>query len=466
MSDSSSVSHLNRFRSHVEDRSLKVGVIGLGYVGLPLAVELAEAGYSVIGYDVSQPVVDGINGGISHIGDVSSETLAGLVDAGLIVATTDESHLGECGALSICVPTPLNKIKDPDLAYVLRAGETIRRVMRPGTLVILESTTYPGTTDEVLLPILEEGGLKVGADLFLCFSPERVDPGNPTWQTKNTPKVLGGVTEACTDAGRALYDTVFDTVVPVTSARAAELVKVYENTFRMINIALANELAQACDKLDLDVWEVVEAAATKPFGFMKFTPGPGLGGHCIPLDPHYLAWKMRTLSFKTRLIELASEINAEMPVFVVRKVADALNDDSKAVRGSRVLVLGIAYKKNIDDLRESPALEIIHLLQENGADVVYHDPYCPTIADDGHTAIQNLPLHSQPLTDEVLAAVDAVVLVTDHTDVDYGFVANRVPVIVDTRGAMKGVEGSARVLGLSGVESGRDGSHELAPVVV
>jgi len=457
---------LDTFRQGVADRSITVGVIGLGYVGLPLAVELAEAGYTVLGYDVSQPVVDGINGGVSHIGDVPSETLAKLVDAGLIVATTDDARLGECGALSICVPTPLNKIKDPDLAYVLRAGETIRRVIQPGTLVILESTTYPGTTDEVLLPILEEGGLEVGTDLFLCFSPERVDPGNPTWQTKNTPKVLGGVTDACTQAGEALYDTVFDTVVTVSSARAAELVKVYENTFRMINIALANELAQACDKLDLDVWEVVEAAATKPFGFMKFTPGPGLGGHCIPLDPHYLAWKMRTLSFKTRLIELASEINAEMPTFVARKVADALNEDSKAVRGSRVLVLGIAYKKNIDDLRESPALEIIHLLQENGANVAYHDPFCPTIADDGHTAIQSLPLHSQPLTDDVLAAVDAVVLVTDHSDVDYGFVANRVPVIVDTRGAMKGVTGSARILGLSGVETGRDAGHELAPVVM
>ena len=461
-----SVSALDTFRSRVADRSLTVGVIGLGYVGLPLAVELAEAGYNVLGYDVSQPVVDGINGGTSHIGDVPSERLAKLVDAGLIEATTDDARLGECGAVSICVPTPLNKIKDPDLAYVLRAGETIRRTIQPGALVILESTTYPGTTDEVLLPILEEGGLTVGEDLFLCFSPERVDPGNATWQTKNTPKVLGGVTEACTEAGRALYDTVFDSVVPVTSARAAELVKVYENTFRMINIALANELAQACDKLDLDVWEVVDAAATKPFGFMKFTPGPGLGGHCIPLDPHYLAWKMRTLSFKTRLIELASEINAEMPTFVARKVAEALNEDSKSVRGSRVLVLGIAYKKDIDDLRESPALEIIRLLQESGADVVYHDPFCPTIADDGHTALQNLPLDSEPLSDESLAAVDAAVLVTDHTDVDYAFVADRVPVIVDTRGAMRGVEGSARILGLSGVETGQGGARDLAPVVI
>ena len=443
-----------------------VGVIGLGYVGLPLAVEVAQAGMTAIGYDVSPGVVDGVNAGRSHIGDVSTERLADVVGRGAVQATTDPSALTACDLISICVPTPLNKIKDPDLSYILAAARTVAGVLRPGQTVVLESTTYPGTTDEVLLPLLEESGLTVGEDVHLCFSPERVDPGNATWQTKNTPKVIGGVTEACLAAASAVYGRIFDTLVPVSSTRAAELVKVYENIFRMVNIGLANELAQACDRLGLDVWEVIDAAATKPFGFMKFTPGPGLGGHCIPLDPHYLAWKMRTLSFKTRLIELASEINAEMPTFVARKVADALNEASKAVRGSRVLVLGIAYKKNIDDLRESPALEIIHLLQESGADVVYHDPFCPTIADDGHTAIKRLPLHSQPLTDEVLASVDAVVLVTDHSDVDYAFVADRVPVIVDTRGAMKGVQGSARILGLSGVETGQDGSRELAPIVL
>jgi UDP-N-acetyl-D-glucosamine dehydrogenase len=277
-----------------------------------------------------------------------------------------------------------------------------------------------------------------------------VDPGNPTWHTRNTPKVLGGVTPRCTEAGLALYERIFDRLVPVGSAEAAELTKVYENTFRMINIALANELAQACDRLGVDVWEVVDAAATKPFGFMKFTPGPGLGGHCIPLDPHYLSWKMRTLSFKTRMIELASEINAEMPAFVVNKVGDALNEARKAVNGSRVLVLGIAYKRDIDDLRESPALEIIHLLQEKGAEVSYHDPFCPVIADDGHTPIRDLPMRSVPLDEEQLAAADAVVIVTDHSTVEYQRIADLAPLVVDTRGAMRGVSGAARIVGLSG----------------
>jgi UDP-N-acetyl-D-glucosamine dehydrogenase len=304
----------------------------------------------------------------------------------------------------------------------------------------------------VLLPILEESGLTVGEDFFLCFSPERVDPGNTVWHTRNTPKVLGGVTEACTALGVELYNRVFDTVVPVESAEAAELVKVYENTFRMINIALANELAQACDKLNVDVWGVIEAAATKPFGFMKFTPGPGLGGHCIPLDPHYLSWKMRTLAYKTRMIELASEINSEMPAFVVRKVADALNEDRKALNGSRVLLLGVAYKRDIDDLRESPALEIMQLLQEKGAEISYHDSFCPEIADDGHTPLKELPLHSCRLSPDVLKAADVVLIVTDHTSVDYALVAEHARLVVDTRGVMRGVQGrAARVVGLSGV---------------
>jgi UDP-N-acetyl-D-glucosamine dehydrogenase len=313
--------------------------------------------------------------------------------------------------------------------------------------VILESTTYPGTTREVMLPVLEESGLRVGEDFFLCFSPERVDPGNPVWQTRNTPKVLGGVTQACKELGLELYSRVFDTMVPVGSAEAAELTKVYENTFRMINIALANELAQACDKLGVDVWEVIEAAATKPFGFMKFTPGPGLGGHCIPLDPHYLQWKMRTLAFKTRMIELASEINGEMPAFVVRKVADCLNDVAKPVKGSRVLVLGVAYKKDIDDLRESPAMDVIRLLQEKGAEVQYHDPFCPVIKDDGHTPVHNLPLRSVPLTDAALADADVVVVVTDHSEVDYARVAQLARLVVDTRGVMR--EPLQHVVGLS-----------------
>src|SRR4051812_22923510 len=310
-----------------ENRSAVVGVIGLGYVGLPLAVEMARSGYKTIGFDLSENVVAGINRGQSHIKDIPSPTLDPLVKKKLIEATTDASALARCDAISICVPTPLNKIKDPDLSYIVAAAKTVRAGLRPGQLIILESTTYPGTTREVMLPVLEESGLKAGEDFFVCFSPERVDPGNEKWQTKNTPKVLGGITEACTRVGMALYEKIFDTMVEVESAEAAELVKVYENTFRMINIALANELAQACNRLGIDVWGVIEAAATKPFGFMKFTPGPGLGGHCIPLDPHYLAWKMRTLSYTTRMIEIASEINTEMPEYVVNQVAGVLNEN-------------------------------------------------------------------------------------------------------------------------------------------
>jgi UDP-N-acetyl-D-glucosamine dehydrogenase len=433
-----------------DDRTAVIGVVGLGYVGLPLAVELARSGFRTLGFDLSHPVVDGINAGRSHIQDVPGELLAAFVGEGLVSATTDLGRLGECDAISICVPTPLNKIKDPDLSFVVAAGASIAAVLRPGQLIILESTTYPGTTRDVLLPVLERSGLRAGVDFFVCFSPERVDPGNPVWHTRNTPKVIGGVTPACLQAGEALYGRVFETLVPVESAESAELVKVYENTFRMINIALANELAQACDVLGVDVWEVIEAAATKPFGFMKFTPGPGLGGHCIPLDPHYLSWKMRTLAFKTRMIELASEINAEMPTFVVRKVADGLNEDGKAVRGSRVLVLGVAYKKDIDDLRESPALEILQLLQARGARVEYHDPFCRTIHDDGHTPLQGLPLHSVELTDEALRNADVVVVVTDHSTVDYGRVARLARLVVDTRGVMRtSDDGPGRVVGLA-----------------
>jgi UDP-N-acetyl-D-glucosamine dehydrogenase len=440
----------NPLHTKFDERTAVVGVIGLGYVGLPLAVETARSGYRTLGFDVADAAVQGINAGRSHIQDVSSDMLAAFVGEGLLSATTDMGRLGECDAVSICVPTPLSKTKDPDLSYVVSAAHAVAATLRPGQLVILESTTYPGTTREVVLPILEEGGLVAGEDFFLCFSPERVDPGNPHWHTRNTPKVLGGVTRACLDAGTALYGRVFDTMVPVESAEAAELVKVYENTFRMINIALANELAQACEKLGVDVWGVIEAAATKPFGFMKFTPGPGLGGHCIPLDPHYLSWKMRTLQYKTRMIELASEINAEMPEYVVRKVADALNGARKSVNGSRVLVMGVAYKKDIDDLRESPALDIIGLLQGRGAEVTYHDPFCPSIQDDGHTALRGLPMHSVELTPELLEATDAVVLVTDHTGVNYSVVAEHAPLVVDTRGAMRAVSGRATVVGLSG----------------
>ena len=433
--------------ARIEGREAGVGVIGLGYVGLPLAVEVARSGYRVLGFDISDRVVERINRGESHIQDVSADAVAAFAAEGLLSATTDLKRLAECDAISICVPTPLNKTKDPDLSYVVAAAQAVFHGLRPGQLVILESTTYPGTTREVVLPVLEESELVVGRDFFLCFSPERVDPGNTRWQTRNTPKVLGGVTPACREAGLALYSRVFDEMVPVGSAEAAELTKVYENTFRMINIALANELAQACDKLGVDVWEVIDAAATKPFGFMKFTPGPGLGGHCIPLDPHYLSWKMRTLAFKTRMIELASEINSEMPAFVVSKVADCLNEHGKAVKGSRALVLGVAYKKDIDDLRESPAMDVIKLLQEKGADVMYHDPFCPIIQDDGHTPVHNLPMRSVALTDRVLEEADVVVVVTDHTDVDYARVAQKARLVVDTRGVMR--EPLQHVVGLS-----------------
>jgi len=409
------------------DRSAVFGVVGLGYVGLPLAVEIADAGYRVIGFDVKQGVIDAINAGRSHIQDVPTARLAPLVKSGLIRATTDATALAEADVISICVPTPLSKTRDPDVSFVLAAADAIGDIVRAGQIVILESTTYPGTTRELLMPRIEKGGLTVGQDVFLAFSPERVDPGNPTWQTRNTPKVIGGVTPACNRVALALYGPVFETLVPVSSPEAAELVKLLENTFRSVNIGLVNEMAIVCDKLGVNVWEVIEAAATKPFGFMKFTPGPGLGGHCIPIDPHYLAWKMRSLNYKTRFIEVAGEVNSEMPLFWVRKVVDRLNDESKSVRGSKVLVVGVAYKKDIDDLRESPALDVIRLLHQQGAEVSYHDPYIPSLDEDGEH------LDSVPLTRERVAGSDCVVIVTDHAKLDYAMIRTHAAAIVDTR---------------------------------
>ena len=435
----------------IASRTLRFGVVGLGYVGLPLAVETARAGFRTTGFDVSRTVVEGIMAGESHIRDVPSDDVNKQIAQGRLIATNDFGQLANCDVISICVPTPLNKLKDPDLSFVVTASKSIRDALRPGQVIVLESTTFPGTTRDVVLPILEESGLNVGSDFLLCYSPERVDPGNEAWHTKNTPKVLGGITEACTEAGATCYGAVFDTVVRVSSAEVAELTKVYENTFRLINIALVNELAQACDKLKVDVWEVIEAAATKPFGFMKFTPGPGLGGHCIPLDPHYLSWKMRSLAYKTRMIDLASEINAEMPAFVVRKMADALNANGKPLNGSQILVLGVAYKRDVDDLRESPALEIIQLLQEKGCEVIYHDPYCPVLGEELCSGIQGLPLHSSPLTDVLLREADAVVVVTDHTNVDYRQVAEHAQLVIDSRGVMRGFAGS-HIVGLAGQE--------------
>src|SRR5829696_7284717 len=421
-------------RAKIADGSAVCGVVGLGYVGLPLSVEMGNVDLNVIGFDVSKRIVSDLNGGKSHIKDVPSSDVARLRKSGRFEATTDMSRLSECDVISICVPTPLGKTKDPDMSYIVSATEALTASLRPGQLIVLESTTYPGTTREVMLPKFEEKGLVVGEDFFLCFSPERVDPGNPTWFTKNTPKVLGGITPRCTELGLKVYAHFIEKMVPVSSPEAAELTKLLENTFRMINIGLANEMAQICDRLGVDVWEVIDAAATKPFGYMKFTPGPGLGGHCIPLDPHYLAWKMRTLHYKTRMIGVADEINSEMPAFWVRKVQDALNDRGIALKGAKVLVLGVAYKKDIDDMRESPALEIMDLLSQKGAAVSYHDPYCPEIVDDGHTPAGAVG-KSVPLNDAALSGADAVMIVTDHSDIDYGRVKRVAKVLVDTRAA-------------------------------
>jgi UDP-N-acetyl-D-glucosamine dehydrogenase len=423
-------------RAKIEDGSAVCGVVGLGYVGLPLAVEMGNVNLNVIGLDVSKRVVNDLNAGRSHIKDVPSSDVGRLRKAGRFEATTEMSRLAECDVISICVPTPLSKTKDPEMSYVIAATESVAATLRPGQLIVLESTTYPGTTRELMIPLLEARGLEVGSDIFLCFSPERVDPGNEKWHTKNTPKVIGGVTPHCVDLGAALYGKFIETMVPVSSPEAAELTKLLENTFRMINIGLANEMAQICDRLGVDVWEVIDAAATKPFGYMKFTPGPGLGGHCIPLDPHYLAWKMRTLHYKTRMIGVADEINSEMPAFWVSKVQDALNDRAVALKGAKVLVLGVAYKKDIDDMRESPALEIMDLLSQKGAAVSYHDPYCPEIVEDGHTPAGAVG-KSVPLTDEMLRSVDAVVIVTDHSNIDYAHVQSLSKVLVDTRAATR-----------------------------
>ena len=434
----------NQLLDRIADRSAVIGVIGLGYVGLPLAVEFAKAGFRVIGYDVNARVVDLINRGESHIQDVPASDIATLVKSGKLVASADETRLREMDAISIAVPTPLAKTRDPDMSYVIAVAEAISRHAHPGLLIVLESTTYPGTTREVMQPRLESLGLRVGTDVFLAFSPERVDPGNETWNTKNTPKVVGGITPACVEVARALYETCIDTIVSVSTPEAAELVKLLENTFRSVNIGLVNEMAIVCDKLNVDVWEVIEAAATKPFGFMKFTPGPGIGGHCIPLDPHYLAWKMRTLNYKTRFIELASEINSSMPEYVVEKVAVALNDERKAVRGSHVLVLGVAYKRDIDDMRESPALDVIRLLEERGADVQYHDPHVPTYREDGHVRT------GVDLTDDVIERSDAVVIITDHRAVDYRRLIEKGHLVIDTRNALAKFEGGrARVVTLA-----------------
>ena len=416
--------------ARAERRDVLFGIVGLGYVGLPLAVELADAGFRVLGFDVQRRVVDAVNAGRSHVKDVSDAQLQAVVKAGRLSATTDMLRLAEPDAISICVPTPLSKFKDPDVSFIVAATESVKRTLRRGQAIILESTTYPGTTREILLPALESTGLTVGEDFFLAFSPERVDPGNTKYGTRNTPKVVGGITDDCRRVAVALYQPAIDTLVPVSTTDAAELVKLLENTFRSVNIGLVNEMAIVCDKLGVDVWEVIEAAATKPFGFMKFLPGPGLGGHCIPVDPHYLAWKMRGLNYKTRFIDLAGELNTEMPLFWVRKLAEALNGQGKAVRGAGVLVLGVAYKRDIDDIRESPALDIIRLLEGQGARVTYFDPHVPAFSEDGHE------FRSVPLSPETVAAADCILIVTDHSAVDYRMIKRHARLVVDTRNAM------------------------------
>ena len=421
-----------RLQERIGNRTAKVGVLGLGYVGLPLAVEFAKAGFEVIGIDVQAGKVKQFNQGRSYVKDVADDVFGPLVKSGKLRATTDFSVITELDTIDICVPTPLRKTKDPDMSYVVSATEAIAKYLHPGLLVMLESTTYPGTTDELVLPKLQESGLRVGEDFFLCFSPERVDPGNPNFHTKNIPKVVGGITPVCTQVGSLFYKQALETVIAVSSTRVAEMVKLLENTFRMINIGLVNEMALMCNRMGINVWEVIDAAATKPFGFMPFYPGPGLGGHCIPIDPFYLSWKSREAGIEARFIELAGYINGQMPEHVVDRIQATLNDATKPLRGSHVHLLGVAYKRDIDDVRESPALDIIHLLQKRGATVTYSDPFVPKIRVDG------IDLTSQDLVNSATNA-DCVVVVTDHSGIDYADIVKRSKLILDTRHALKGI---------------------------
>ncbi|HEX5132899.1 MAG TPA: nucleotide sugar dehydrogenase [Candidatus Krumholzibacteria bacterium] len=417
-------------------RDARTAVIGLGYVGLPLAVELAQAGFHAVGIDVNAEKVALVNAGDSYIGDVPSDALKAVVTSGHVTATTDFSVLATCDTVNICVPTPLRKTRDPDISYIVSAVEEIAKYIHPGTLVVLESTTYPGTTEEVILPMLARDDFRVGEEFFLAFSPERVDPGNARFTTRNIPKVVGGVTPRCTEVASALYAGALSTIVPVSSARVAETVKLLENTFRSVNIGLVNEIALMCNKMDIDVWEVIRAAATKPFGFMPFYPGPGLGGHCIPIDPFYLSWKAKLAGFEARFIELAGQINGSMPEYVVSRVADALNSQRKALNGSRVLVVGVSYKANIDDIRESPSLDVMRLLARQGAEVLYHD----TFANRHDPELAHVEGRSVDLSPETLKTCDCAVVITGHDGVDYAGLLESVPVVVDTRNVYAGVK--------------------------
>jgi UDP-N-acetyl-D-glucosamine dehydrogenase len=416
----------------IEAGSAVLAVVGLGYVGLPLAVEMGKAGHRVIGLEVSSEKAELVNAGVSYIPDVPTAEVADLVERGLLSATTDFSRVSEADAVAICVPTPLNETKEPDVSYMVSSAESIAPHMHPGMLVTLESTTYPGTTEEIIQPVLESGGLKVGTDIFLAFSPERVDPGNTVWQTRNTPKVVGGVTPACTEAAVALYGRYIDTVVPVSSTRAAEMTKLLENTFRGVNIALVNELLMLCDRMGVDIWEVIDAAKSKPFGFMPFYPGPGLGGHCIPVDPFYLSWKAKQYDFRTEFIDLSGRINENMPYYVANRLMDALNSQRKSLAGSRVLMLGVAYKADIDDMRESPAIRVAELLLAKDAELVYCDPYVDRFVASG------MSVPRVDLSAEEVRRADVVLIITAHSVFDYDLIARESALVFDTRNALKG----------------------------
>jgi UDP-N-acetyl-D-glucosamine dehydrogenase len=434
----------SRLLERIRRREAKVGVVGLGYVGLPLGMAFAEAGFPVLGVDVDRRKVEKLGRGESYIRYIPQDAVRKVTSTRALTATTDFRRAAEQDCIILCVPTPLTRSREPDMSYIVRAGQSLAPSVRPNQLFVLESTTYPGTTEEVLKPLLEQSGLRAGVDFHLAFSPEREDPGNGKFNTRTIPKIVGGLTPECLEVTQALYSTAVEKIVPVSSTRVAEMAKLLENVFRCVNIALVNELKMLCDRMGLDVWEVIDAAATKPFGFMPFYPGPGLGGHCIPIDPFYLTWKAREFEFQTRFIELAGEVNVSMPYYVVQRTMEGLNRHHKSLNGSRVLVLGAAYKKDVDDLRESPSLRVISLLKERGADVQYHDPFTPRIqAQDGFA----WEMESVPLTREALEGYDAVVIITDHSLIDYAWVVQHARLVIDTRNATKQVSaGRERVV--------------------
>ncbi len=431
---SAKLATVDELMHRILNRRAEIGIIGLGYVGLPLAMAMAEAGFPTTGYDISKDKLKTLNSGKSDIDDIPHKQVKAAIDSGKFRATDDPKSLSQMDVISICVPTPLSKTKDPDVSYILAAVEWVKKYFKKGTLVVLESTTYPGTTQELILPLLEERGLKVGKDFFLAFSPERVDPGNAKFHTVNTPRVVGGITPACTKVAKMFYEQTISSVCPVSSTQAAEMVKLLENTFRSVNIGLVNEVALMCERLGIDVWEIIDAAATKPFGFMPFYPGPGLGGHCIPIDPHYLSWKLKSLNYYARFIELAGEINSKMPEYVVERIINQMNRKaSRALNKANIVVLGVAYKRDIKDLRESPALDVIKLLEDKGARVVYNDPYVPTFKwKDGI-------MKSTRLTPTILKKADLVIILTDHTDYNYQWIVDNAKMIFDTRNATKKV---------------------------